>query len=282
MKYFEFTFDTNPCTETVNDVLAAVLGDAGFESFIEREGGLSAYIQQSLCNEEVIKNALNEFPLPDTEITYNYVEAEDKNWNEEWEKNFFQPIVIGNRCVIHSTFHHDVPKAEYDIVINPQMAFGTGHHETTSLIISELLNSELEGKSLLDMGCGTSILAILARMRGATPCTAIDIDEWCVRNSIENIELNKVTDIDVELVDAVTLRGKCNFDVVIAIINRNILLKDLKQYVACMHPGSELYMSGFYVDDIPVIREEAERNGLNFIHHQEKNHWAAVKFILKG
>ena len=282
MKYFEFTFDTNPCTETVNDVLAAVLGDAGFESFIEREGGLSAYIQQSLCNEEVIKNALNEFPLPDTEITYNYVEAEDKNWNEEWEKNFFQPIVTGNRCVIHSTFHHDVPKAEYDIVINPQMAFGTGHHETTSLIISELLNSELEGKSLLDMGCGTSILAILARMRGATPCTAIDIDEWCVRNSIENIELNKVTDIDVELGDAGTLQGKGPFDVVIANINRNILLNDMKQYVACMHPGSELYMSGFYVDDIPVIREEAERNGLNFIHHQEKNHWAAVKFILKG
>ena len=282
MKYFEFTFDTNPCTETVNDVLAAVLGDAGFESFIEREGGLSAYIQQSLCNEEVIKNALNEFPLPDTEITYNYVEAEDKNWNEEWEKNFFQPIVIGNRCVIHSTFHHDVPKAEYDIVINPQMAFGTGHHETTSLIISELLNSELEGKSLLDMGCGTSILAILARMHGATPCTAIDIDEWCVRNSIENIELNKVTDIDVELGDAGTLQGKGPFDVVIANINRNILLNDMKQYVACMHPGSELYMSGFYVDDIPVIREEAERNGLNFIHHQEKNHWAAVKFILKG
>ena len=282
MKYFEFTFDTNPCTETVNDVLAAVLGDAGFESFIEREGGLSAYIQQSLCNEEVIKNALNEFPLPDTEITYNYVEAEDKNWNEEWEKNFFQPIVIGNRCVIHSTFHHDVPKAEYDIVINPQMAFGTGHHETTSLIISELLNSELEGKSLLDMGCGTSILAILARMRGATPCTAIDIDEWCVRNSIENIELNKVTDIDVELGDAGTLQGKGPFDVVIANINRNILLNDMKQYVACMHPGSELYMSGFYVDDIPVIREEAERNGLNFIHHQEKNQWAAVTFMRKG
>ena len=279
MKYFEFTFDTNPCTETVNDVLAAVLGDAGFESFIEREGGLSAYIQQSLCNEEVIKNALNEFPLPDTEITYNYVEAEDKNWNEEWEKNFFQPIVIGNRCVIHSTFHHDVPKAEYDIVINPQMAFGTGHHETTSLIISELLNSELEGKSLLDMGCGTSILAILARMRGATPCTAIDIDEWCVRNSIENIELNKVTDIDVELGDAGTLQGKGPFDVVIANINRNILLNDMKQYVSCMHPGSELYMSGFYVDDIPVIQAEAERNGLHFVHHKEKNRWAAVKFV---
>lgn len=281
MKYFEFTFNTSPCTETVNDVLAAVLGEAGFESFVEREGGLSAYIQQSLCDEETIKNALADFPLPDTQITYSYVEAEDKNWNEEWEKNFFQPIVIGDRCVIHSTFHTDVPKAEYDIVINPQMAFGTGHHETTSLIIGELLDSELQGKSLLDMGCGTSILAILARMRGAAPCTAIDIDEWCVRNSIENIELNQVTDITVEQGDAAALAGKGPFDIVIANINRNILLNDMKQYVACMHPGSELYMSGFYVDDISVIREEAERNGLSFVHYKEKNRWAAVK-LQKG
>ena len=280
MKYFEFTFNTSPCTETVNDVLAAVLGEAGFESFVEREGGLSAYIQQSLCDEETIKNALADFPLPDTQITYSYVEAEDKNWNEEWEKNFFQPIVIGDRCVIHSTFHTDVPKAEYDIVINPQMAFGTGHHETTSLIIGELLDSELQGKSLLDMGCGTSILAILARMRGAAPCTAIDIDEWCVRNSIENIELNQVTDITVEQGDAAALAGKGPFDIVIANINRNILLNDMKQYVACMHPGSELYMSGFYVDDIPVIREEAERNGLSFVHYKEKNRWAAVRLIM--
>lgn len=183
--------------------------------------------------------------------------------------------------MIHSTFHTDVPKAEYDIVINPQMAFGTGHHETTSLIIGELLDSELQGKSLLDMGCGTSILAILARMRGAAPCTAIDIDEWCVRNSIENIELNQVTDITVEQGDAAALADKGPFDIVIANINRNILLNDMKQYVACMHPGSELYMSGFYVDDIPVIREEAERNGLSFVHYKEKNRWAAVK-LQKG
>lgn len=280
MKYFEFTFDTNPCTETVNDVLAAVLGDAGFESFVEREAGLTAYIQQSFCDEDVIRDILAEFPLPDIEITYTFVEAEDKDWNEEWEKNFFQPIVIGDRCVIHSTFHTNIPKAEYDIVINPQMAFGTGHHETTSLIIGELLDCELNGKSLLDMGCGTSILAILARMRGAAPCTAIDIDEWCVRNSIENFELNNITDIAVELGDASALNGKGPFDIVIANINRNILLDDMKQYVACMHPGSELYMSGFYVDDIPAIRQEAEKNGLTFVHHQEKNRWAAVKFVL--
>ena len=282
MKYFEFVFRTHPCTETVNDVLAAVLGEAGFESFMECEGGLTAYIQQSLCDETSIKNAIADFPLPDTEITYTYTEAEDKDWNEEWEKNFFQPIVIGDRCVIHSTFHHDVPKAEYDIVINPQMAFGTGHHETTSLIIEELLDSELKDKSLLDMGCGTSILAILARMRGARPCTAIDIDEWCVRNSIENIELNGVDRISVFQGDASLLKDQEPFDVIIANINRNILLNDMRHYIACMHPGSELYMSGFYIDDIHAIREEAEKNGLVFVHYKEKNRWAEVKFVCKG
>lgn len=279
MKYFEFTYHTSPSNETINDVLAAVLGEVGFESFVECEGGLTAYIQQSLCDESALESAIEEFPIPDTTITYTFVEAEDKDWNEEWEKNFFQPIVIGDRCVIHSTFHTDVPKAEYDIVINPQMAFGTGHHETTSLIIAELLDSELKDKSLLDMGCGTSILAILARMRGAHPCTAIDIDEWCVRNSIENIELNQLTDIAVSQGDASSLAGKGPFDVVIANINRNILLNDMSSYVACMHPGTELYMSGFYIEDIAVIREEAEKNGLTFVHHKEKNRWAAVKFI---
>lgn len=280
MTYLEFKFSTNPCNETVNDVLAAVLGEAGFESFAEWENGLMAYIPSATFDEDNLKSCLNEFPIEDVKISYTYSEMEDKDWNEEWEKNFFQPIVIGDRCVIHSTFHHDVPRAEYDIVINPQMAFGTGHHETTSLIIAELLDSPLENKSLLDMGCGTSILAILARMRGAKPCTAIDIDEWCVRNSIENIELNGVTDIAVSQGDASALEGKGPFDVVIANINRNILLNDMKRYVACMRPGSELYMSGFYVDDIPVIRQEAEKNGLRFVEYKEKNRWAATKFTL--
>lgn len=280
MTYLEFKFSTTPCNETVNDVLAALLGEVGFESFVEWEGGLMAYIPSATFDEHNLKSSLDEFPVEDVKIDYSYTEMEDKDWNEEWEKNFFQPIVIGNRCVIHSTFHHDVPRAEYDIVINPQMAFGTGHHETTSLIIEELLDSDLKDKSLLDMGCGTSILAILARMRGAKPCTAIDIDEWCVRNSIENIELNGVTDIAVSQGDASALASKGPFDVVIANINRNILLNDMKRYVACMHPGSELYMSGFYVDDIPVIRQEAEKNGLRFVEHKEKNRWAAVKFVL--
>ena len=282
MKYLEVTFTTHPCNETVNDVVSALAGDIGFESFVECEGGIQAYIQQALFNKEVLDEMISEFPISNAKVEYTVKEAEDKNWNEEWEKNFFQPIIIGNRCVIHSTFHQDIPKAEYDIVINPQMAFGTGHHETTSLIIEELLDSELKDKSLLDMGCGTSILAILARMRGARPCTAIDIDEWCVRNSIENIELNHVDDIAVSQGDASSLTGKGPFDVIIANINRNILLNDMKQYVASMHTDSELYMSGFYVDDITAIREEAEKNGLTFVHYKEKNRWAEVKFVYKG
>ena len=281
MKYFEVTFTAQPCNETITDVLSGLTADIGFESFVECENGMKAYIQQSQFDEAALKQVVEDFPIPGASISYSITEPEDKNWNEEWEKNFFQPIIIGDRCVIHSTFHQDIPKAEYDIVINPQMAFGTGHHETTSLIIEELLDSELKDKSLLDMGCGTSILAILARMKGAHPCTAIDIDEWCVRNSIENIELNHVDNIAVSQGDVSSLSGKGPFDVVIANINRNILLNDMKQYVTCMHPGAELYMSGFYVDDIPVIREEAEKNGLTYIHHKEKNRWAAVKFIYK-
>lgn len=282
MKYLEFTFHTQPCTETVNDVLCAVLGEAGFESFVEQADGIAAYIQKDLYDEDTIRQTVATFPLPDTTITYSYVEAEDKDWNEEWEKNFFQPIVIGDRCVVHSTFHHDVPQVPYDIVINPQMAFGTGHHETTSLIIGELLDSDLQSKSVLDMGCGTSILAILARMHGANHCTAVDIDDWCVRNSLENIELNHLDGIDVYQGDASSLADKGPFDVVIANINRNILLADMKHYIARMNPGATLLMSGFYTDDIAAIRAEAESLGMTFVEYREKNRWAAVKFELKN
>ena len=281
MKYFEVTFTTSPCNETVNDVVSALAGEIGFESFVEWENGVQAYIQQSLFDEEALKSMVADFPLPDTTVEYTIAEAEDKDWNEEWEKNFFQPIVIGDRCCIHSTFHKDTPQTEYEILINPQMAFGTGHHETTSSIISELLEADLQGKSVLDMGCGTSILAILASMRGADPITAIDIDDWCVNNSRDNIALNGINNITVEWGDANLLKGRAPFDVIIANINRNILLADMAQYAACMHSGSELFMSGFYVEDIPVIQEKAESLGMEFIHHREKNNWAAVKFIMK-
>ncbi len=281
MKYFEVTFSANPCNETITDILSALTAEIGFESFVECEGGMQAYIQQSLFDEEALKNIITDFPIPDTEITYTITEPEDKDWNQEWEKNFFQPIVIEDRCVIHSTFHKDYPKAEYDIVINPQMAFGTGHHETTSSILGELLDADLKGKSVLDMGCGTSILAILASMRGADPVTAIDIDDWCVNNSRDNIALNNINNITVELGDASLLEGRKPFDVIIANINRNILLNDMAAYTACMHKGSEIYMSGFYVQDIDAIRSKGESLGLKFVHYREKNNWAAVKLIME-
>ena len=281
MKYVEVKFTARPCTEIVTDVLAALTAEIGFESFVPVEGGMQAYIQQSQFDEEALKAVLADFPLPDIAITYTLAEPEDKDWNEEWEKNFFQPIVIDDRCVIHSTFHKDYPKAEYDIVINPQMAFGTGHHETTSSILGELLDADLKGKSVLDMGCGTSILAILASMRGADPVTAIDIDDWCVNNSRDNIALNHIDNITVELGDASLLEGRKPFDVIIANINRNILLNDLPAYAACMHSGSEIYMSGFYVEDIPAIREKGESLGMRFVHHREKHNWAAVKLVME-
>ena len=257
MKYIEVTFNAHPCNETITDVLAALTAEVGFESFVPCEGGTQAYIQKALFDEEALKNVLADFPIPDTRITYTLSEPEDKDWNEEWEKNFFQPIVIGDRCVIHSTFHKDYPKAEYDIVINPQMAFGTGHHETTSSIIAELLDADLKGKSVLDMGCGTSILAILASMRGANPVTAIDIDDWCVNNSRDNIVLNHIDNITVELGDASLLKNRKPFDVIIANINRNILLADMPAYAACFLENNICFL-----EKIPYLCRKVKNKGV--------------------
>ena len=279
MKYLEFTFRTVPCTEIVNDVLSGVLGEAGFESFVEQTDGITAYIQKDLYSETRPQRGTCRLPparhANSIQLSWKpKIKTGTKNGKRTSSSPSSSETAVSSTALSTMMF----PQAEYDIVINPQMAFGTGHHETTSLIIGELLDSDLQGKSLLDMGCGTSILAILARMRGASPCTAIDIDEWCVRNSLENIELNGVDNIAVSQGDASSLESKGPFDMVIANINRNILLADMKHYIARMNPGAELLMSGFYIDDIPVIREEAERNGLHFVHHREKNRWAAVKF----
>lgn len=277
MKYEKVMFGVSPCSETVCDVLVAVLAEVGFDSFVHTDKGVEAYLPLKKYSKEAVQQALAAFPMPDVEIDYLATEAEDKDWNAEWEKNYFQPIVIGNRCVVHSTFHTDVPKAEYDIAINPKMSFGTGHHATTNQIVAYLLDAELQGKSVLDMGCGTSILAILASMRGANPITAIDNDEWCVTNSKENLTLNAIQNIAVRLGDASSIEG-CQFDVIIANINRNILLADLPAYAATMHKGSQIYMSGFYVEDIPIIRARAENLGLSFIENTAQNRWAAVHF----
>lgn len=262
-----------------SDILSELLGEIGFESFTFEEGIFTAYIPQSQFDREAVTQAISDFPIAlPTQFTHEYIEG--KNWNEEWEKNYFQPIIIADKCVIHSTFHKEIPQAEYDILIDPKMAFGTGHHETTSLILAELLEIELKGKSLLDMGCGTAVLAILAAMKGASPIKAIDIDEWAYQNALENIKLNQTTQIAVELGGAERLRKEEQFDIILANINRNILLQDMSHYVDSMHKGSILYMSGFYEDDIPVIREKAEALGLHFVHFKKKNKWVAVKFEL--
>lgn len=279
MKYLEYVFTPCPSDDTVQDVLAAVLAEVGFDSFVHADGGgepLKAYIRKDNLDEAALQAALADFPLPDVEISYTAGEAEDRDWNEVWEQNYFRPLVVDGRCVVASTFHKDVPKAEYAITIDPRMSFGTGHHATTAQMIGMILDHPMEGRDVLDMGCGTSILAILARMRGARQCVAIDNDEWCVRNSLENIGLNAVDGIDVRLGDASLLPSVGPFDVVIANINRNILLADMQAYADRMRPGALLFMSGFYVDDVPAIRAEAGRVGLRFAEARDRDRWACV------
>lgn len=282
MKYLQFTFTFEPATQPVADVLAAVLGEAGFDSFANDEqqpSPLQAYVPAAAFSQPALDSALAQFPMPGVSLHYTFAEAEDKNWNEEWEKNYFQPLVVDGRCVVHSTFHQNVPPAEYEIVIDPRMSFGTGHHATTSQMISEILRHDMQGSRVLDMGCGTSILAILARMKGAAACLAVDNDEWCVRNSMENLALNRVDGISVRLGDASALRGKGPFDYILANINRNILLADMAAYDACLAPGGRVLMSGFYREDVSLLRQEAESLGWRFDHARDLNRWACVEFV---
>lgn len=277
MNYIEVNFTIQPYQDYLADILSNELGEIGFDSFLNTENGIVAYIQESSFDEKKIINTIQKFPFENT-IEYNIEKVPQQNWNEEWEKNYFQPIIIGNECVIHSSFHTDIPKARYNIIIDPKMSFGTGHHETTSLMIEEILKMNVEGKKVLDMGCGTSVLAILAAMRGATDITAIDIDEWCTENSIENITLNNVKGIKILKGGAELLSGM-KFDIIIANINRNILTADMEKYAACLPNKGELYMSGFYVEDIPIIEKEANRNGLKLKYYKSKNNWAVVKTV---
>ena len=198
------------------------------------------------------------------------------NWNEEWEKNF-EPIEVDNTCRVRAPFH-EYKEVQYDIVIEPKMSFGTGHHETTFMVIQHLLETDVTGKKTLDMGCGTAILAILAEMKGAQPIDAIDIDNWCYLNSIENAERNNCKHISVYEGDASLLPGR-TYDVIIANINRNILLNDMQVYVDCLNPGGTLLLSGFYEEDIPAIDESCSSKGLKLIKKHQKNNWVALKYI---
>ena len=281
MDYYEIQLTINPNTEIHRDVLSALLADIGFESFVESEQGLTAYIPEKLYSENQLSSVLKDTPLPHLSVQYQAVYVKSKDWNEEWEKHFFQPIIIDNQVVIHSSFHKNIPVLKYDIVIDPKMAFGTGHHATTALMVSYLLETELNGKSVLDMGCGTAVLAILAAMKGAQPIKAIDNDEWATQNALENIRLNKTPDIQVELGDA-NLLGTETYDFIFANINRNILLNDIPTYVKCMRPGSSLFMSGFFREDAAIIIETGKKYGLKLVSEKEDGQWKAMELKIKN
>lgn len=279
MQYSAVTFQFRFQEDFAADIFINELAQIGFDSFEETDNGCIAYIPTNLLDISQLQQQIDSFPYKGITI-FGTTDIEDKDWNEEWEKNYFQPIIIGDKCVIHSTFHHDIPKLPYDIIINPQMAFGTGHHQTTSMMLKAILDTDFSGKQVLDMGCGTAVLAILARMRGAAHITAIDIDDWCVRNAQENIQLNNIDGIEVLLGDAELLKDK-HFDIILANINRNILLNDMPLYAATLQHGGMLFMSGFYVTDIPVLTEKAAELGLELTARQQTDNWAMIEMRYK-
>ena len=273
--YVEVRVALSPCTEDMTDVLAAVLADAGFESFVADTEGLTAYIRKDDYADSMA-DLVREIPFPcQAEWSAKVIEGQD--WNSEWEKNYFKPIVVGNRVAIHSSFHVDVPVCEYDIVIDPKMAFGTGHHSTTCLMIRRLLSVDLAGKNVIDMGTGTGILAILAAMRGASRVAGVEIDEAAYVNAVENVSLNGEFDVKLLNGDASALEN-IDFaaDFFLANINRNVITADLSHYVAKLAPDGTIFLSGFYREDVPVIEAAAKPLGLSVKDVTEDNRWVSI------
>lgn len=290
--YYSVRIDFTPCNRDITDLAAAFLADAGFESFESDERGLTAYIKSdSYINKEsdgnpagdtgridnIVKDALADFPIPaDFSIESTIVEGQD--WNEEWEKHYFKPILIGNECVIHSSFHKDVPGARYEILIDPKMAFGTGHHDTTSQMVSHILASDMEGKTVIDMGTGTGILAILAKMRGTADTFGIEIDKPAYDNAVENARLNNV-DINLIHGDASALENLEPADYLFANINRNIILNDIAAYASRLKKGGTMLLSGFYEEDVPMIEEAAAKYGFKEASRLVSNRWTALRLL---
>ncbi|SDX36403.1 [LSU ribosomal protein L11P]-lysine N-methyltransferase [Lutibacter oricola] len=276
IKYIGYSFTVTP-KEPATEILIAQLGFAGFESFVENEDGVTAYIQEADWNAGMLEDIQilnsNEF-----NISYKEEVIEQTNWNSEWEKNF-NPIQVDDLVSIRAPFHEN-PNLKYDIVIEPKMSFGTGHHETTHMMVQHLLDMDLTNKKTLDMGCGTGILAIFAEMKGAQPIDAIDIDNWCYENSLENVTRNNCSHISVYEGDASLLINK-EYDVIIANINRNILLNDMQSYMNCLAKNGTILFSGFYQEDIPIIDAEVSKYGLNIDKIIERNNWVAIKYIFE-
>jgi ribosomal protein L11 methyltransferase len=252
------------------DILIAELSDLGFESFVEEDNILLAYIPEDSFSPDSLKL------LDKREVKISVIP--DQNWNAVWESNY-QPVIIANQCLIRAPFHDADPDMKFDIVLQPKMAFGTAHHETTAMMIERLLEEKVTGKRILDMGCGTGVLAILAALKGAKDITAIDNDEWAFRNSIENKKLNGLDFIHVEMGEAGSLKDKGYFDLILANINKNILLTDMQTYCNSLSQNGKIIFSGFYLDDLDDIKKEAKQNGMNFVSNISRNNWVAAIFI---
>ena len=278
MKYYKVNFTLSPLNSDACDLLAALAGEAGFETFEETEEGLTGYVQQQLFDPSQLDELLQSFPFPDVTVSYKVGEAEDRDWNEQWEQEGFDPIVVDNRLVIHDGRHlpEQLSTVNYQlsIEIDARLAFGTGTHETTRMVCSTLLTLPLDGKRVLDCGCGTGILGIVAMKLGASACTAYDIDEWSVDNTRHNAVINQV-DITPLLGDATILnKVEGKFGLVMANINRNILLNDLPTFRSKMADDAQLILSGFYTADIPLLVDKAEECGLRLVSQLEENGWA--------
>ena len=279
MKYYKVNIGIHPINEDARDVFAAMAGDVGFESFEETENGLTGYIQQDLFNEQALKEMIEEFPFEGTTIEYDVSEAEDKDWNEQWEKEGFEPISVDNKLIIHDGRH--LPSTGcLSIEIDARMAFGTGTHETTRMVCSTLLSlfAESSYDNVLDCGTGTGILAICALKLGASKAIGYDIDEWSVDNARHNAVINHVDDRFTSVLGDVNVLKSIEgeFEIVLANINRNILLADMPVIRKMMAQGGKLVLSGFYKEDIPLLKEKAESLGLKLENQKEENGWACI------
>ena len=264
--YIAYYFTVKPI-QPATEILIAELGFAGFESFVETDNGLTAYIQKEDWHDTILED-IQILNSDEFTIDYTFEEVEQTNWNEEWEKNF-KPIIVDDICAVRAPFHEPF-NTPFEIIIEPKMSFGTGHHETTHMMIQHILQDSFQNKSVLDMGCGTGVLAILTELKGANPIDAIDIDNWCYINSLENVERNNCKHISVLEGDASLLIGN-QYDVIIANINRNILLNDMEIYTKALNNNGTLYLSGFYNEDIPVIEESCNKNNLRLVKKLERN-----------
>ena len=284
MKYFEVDFTISPYSADASDVLAAMAGEAGFETFEETETGLKGYVQQNLFDVSELKTALEDFPFEDTTISYDIREAEDRDWNEQWEQEGFEPIVISENLIIHDGRH--LPDTSLftshssqltSIEIDAKLAFGTGTHETTRMICSTLLELQPKGR-VLDCGTGTGILSICALKLGAQEAIGYDIDEWSVDNARHNAVINQIDNRFTSLLGDASILNKVEgtFDLVMANINRNILLNDMPQFVSKMNADATLILSGFYTDDCQTLIEKAQTLGLTLQQQKEDQQWACL------